>query len=112
LRTYARLLKLFRIDIEATRPGLFAVPLIEDVRGKRAIKNNNISHLKAPLMAGPINTTASERDVKSPITQSCDSMDHLRIEKTRAVRLAITLHSVPPGRIDEFQPLDRVVFAF
>jgi hypothetical protein len=39
-------------------------------------------------------------------------MDHLRIEKTMAARLAITLHSVPPGRTDEFQPLDRAVFAF
>jgi hypothetical protein len=39
-------------------------------------------------------------------------MDHLRIEKTTAARLPITLHSVPPGRTDEFQPLDRADFAF
>jgi hypothetical protein len=63
-------------------------------------------------MARPIKTTTSEMDVESPITQSCTSMDHLRIEKTTAVRIAIAFHSVPPGRADEFQPLDRTVFAF
>jgi hypothetical protein len=91
---------------------LFPFLSIEDVRAKRAIKNYNISHLKAPLKARPIKTTTSERDVESPIAQSCSSMDHVRIEKTTAVRLAITLHSVPPGCADEFQPLDRAVFAF
>jgi hypothetical protein len=112
LRTYSGLLKLFRSQIEAARPLSIPILFIEDTRAKRAIKNNNISHLKAPLMARPIKTTTSERDVELPITPSCTSMDHLQIEKTTAVRLALTLHSVPPGRTDEFEPLDRAFFAF
>jgi hypothetical protein len=63
-------------------------------------------------MARPIKTTASERDVESPITQSRTSMDHLRIEKTTAVGLAVTVHFLPPDRADEFPPHDRPVFAF
>jgi hypothetical protein len=96
LRTYTGLLKLFRSEFD-----LFPLLFIEDMRAKRVIKNNNISHLKGDKIDGPALQNYHERkerriahhtimQLNGPFANreddGCQTCDHIELRSARPYR--------------------------